>query len=225
MALGDVLPPALAVAMSPIAVTTVILLLLGGRSSTKGAAYALGWAAGLASIAVIVLAYAGFVGVSASGRASTLGASVRLLVGAGLFALAYLQWHKRPAPGTREAPPPWLSSAESVLPAKALEMGAVESALNAKNVMLTLAAALTVAESATTATQTVVLVSTYVFLGTMLVLAPVVAFVIYGQRVTTALAGVMVWVQVNTATIMAGVLVMQGVMQLSRALGSLIPAG
>src|SRR5258707_11345947 len=128
--------------MSPVAVIAVVLMLLRRRSSASGAAFTLGWAAGLTSIAVIVLTFAGSVGVAMNGKPSPLGACLRLLASAGLFGLGCLQWHKRPTPGSKPDPPPWMNSMEAMQPLKALETGAVLSALSPKNVMLTLAAAL-----------------------------------------------------------------------------------
>jgi Sap, sulfolipid-1-addressing protein len=58
-AIGDLLPPAVGVALSPIPIVAVILMLGTPRARTTGPAFAAGWVLGLVAVSVIVLLLAG----------------------------------------------------------------------------------------------------------------------------------------------------------------------
>jgi hypothetical protein len=53
--IGDLLPSAFAVALSPIPMVAVVLVLGAPRARTAGPAFALGWIGGLLAVSVIVL--------------------------------------------------------------------------------------------------------------------------------------------------------------------------
>ncbi len=58
-AIGDLLPSALAVALSPIPIVAVVLVLGAPRARTAGPSFALGWIAGLLAVSVVVLLLVG----------------------------------------------------------------------------------------------------------------------------------------------------------------------
>lgn len=53
--IGDLLPSALAVALSPIPIIAIVLVLDAPRARRAGPAFALGWIAGLVAVSVIVV--------------------------------------------------------------------------------------------------------------------------------------------------------------------------
>ena len=53
--IGDMLPSAFAVALSPIPIVAVVLVLGAPRARTAGPAFALGWIGGLLAVSVIVV--------------------------------------------------------------------------------------------------------------------------------------------------------------------------
>jgi hypothetical protein len=54
-AIGDLLPSALAVALSPIPIVAVVVVLGAAGARTAGPAFALGWIAGLVAVSVVVV--------------------------------------------------------------------------------------------------------------------------------------------------------------------------
>jgi hypothetical protein len=54
-AIGDLLPAALAVALSPIPIVAVVLVLAGPKARTAGPAFAVGWVSGLVAVSAIVV--------------------------------------------------------------------------------------------------------------------------------------------------------------------------
>jgi hypothetical protein len=65
--IGNFLPLALAVAISPIPIIAVILMLLSPKSRTNGAAYLVGWMAGLAVAGIVVTILFGNAGIGSGG--------------------------------------------------------------------------------------------------------------------------------------------------------------
>ncbi len=95
-AIGDLLPSAVGVALSPVPIVAVILKLGTPRARTNGPAFAAGWVAGLVTVGVIVLLVAG--NADSSGDTSTAVDVVVLLFGVLLLAVAVKQWQGRPRP-------------------------------------------------------------------------------------------------------------------------------
>ena len=89
-AIGDLLPSAVGVALSPVPIVAVILMLGTPRARTNGPAFAAGWVAGLVTVGVIVLLVAG--NADSSGDTSTAVDVVVLLFGVLLLAVAVKQW-------------------------------------------------------------------------------------------------------------------------------------
>jgi hypothetical protein len=64
-AIGNILPLALGVAISPVPIIAVILMLLSPRARTSGPAFLAGWVVRLAIAGVVVLALSYSVGLGA----------------------------------------------------------------------------------------------------------------------------------------------------------------
>ena len=58
-AIGDLLPSAIGVALSPVPIIAVILMLGTPRARSNGPAFAVGWVLGMVIVSVIVLLVAG----------------------------------------------------------------------------------------------------------------------------------------------------------------------
>jgi hypothetical protein len=71
-AIGDLLPAAVGVAISPLPIAAVILMLVSARGRANGAAFLAGWVVGVAGAGTILLLLAGGAGASEE-RARRLG--------------------------------------------------------------------------------------------------------------------------------------------------------
>jgi amino acid transporter len=69
-ALGQLLPLAIGVALSPIPIIAVILVLFSARTKSNGAAFLLGWLIGIGAVAAIALVSADAASVSTESEAS-----------------------------------------------------------------------------------------------------------------------------------------------------------
>jgi Sap, sulfolipid-1-addressing protein len=145
-AIGNILPLALGVAISPIPIIAVILMLLSPKAHTNGPAFLVGWVTGLAAVSIAVTALSGTAGLGSGGGGSVVGSLIKILLGLLLVGLAVREFRNRPRPGQQPQLPGWMRAIDSTTGVKALGIALLLSALNPKNLSLTVAAAVTVAQ-------------------------------------------------------------------------------
>ena len=115
-AIGDLLPSAVGVALSPVPIIAVILMLGTPRARTNGPAFGLGWVVGLVVVSVIVVLVASGSDDPDSGS-STAVDWIELLFGLAFLVLAFGQWRKRPQPGHEPEMPKWMAAVDMLKPA------------------------------------------------------------------------------------------------------------
>src|SRR4051794_10253770 len=98
-AIGDFLPSAVGVAISPLPIIAVVLMLVTPRGRLNGPLFVVGWAFGLGIVGTIVLVVAD--GAGATDDAGATWVDVLFLVlGVLLILIAAKQWRGRPHEGT-----------------------------------------------------------------------------------------------------------------------------
>ena len=202
-AIGQVLPLAVGVALSPIPIIAVVLMLMSERARLNGPVFVLGWLAGLAVIGVIVLAIAGPADASSHGKPATWVSVLKLVLGLLLVLVAVRQWRGRPQPGHGVAQPKWMDSVERFSPAKALGAGVVLSGANPKNLLLAIAAAATIAQTGIGGADQAIAYVVFALIATVGVAAPVVMYFALGARSERILTELREWMAQHNAVIMA----------------------
>jgi len=220
-ALGDLLPAALGVALSPIPIIATVLMLLSQRARQTAPAFALGWMVGLTAVLVVVLLVAGPDGIDTSSTSDTT-YWVKLLIGLLFLLLAVRTWRGRPRPGRVVDPPRWMAKVETVSPLVAAGLGAALSALNPKNLALAVSGAVSIVSNDLTSSQEVVCVVLFVVIGSLLVAGPVIAFLVRGQAMSGPLRDLQGFMQAHNAAIMTVLLAVLGLSNLGKGLGGLL---
>jgi threonine/homoserine/homoserine lactone efflux protein len=208
-AIGNMLPSAIGVALSPVPIIAVILMLGTPRARTNGPAFAVGWVLGLVVVSVIVLNVASGSSDPDSGASTTVD-WVLLVLGLLFLVMAAKQWQGRPRPGQEPVMPKWMSSVDSIAPGRALVLGAVLSGVNPKNLALTLAAAASIAQAGLDGVESAEVVAIFVILGSLTVVGPVVWFMVAGDGAARPLATVKEFMSDHNAVIMMVVLLVLG---------------
>jgi len=217
--IGDLLPAALAVALSPIPVVAVVLVLGSQRARSAGPAFALGWIAGLAAVSALVML---LLSGSADADPDDPGVAwLDLAIGLLFLALAAKQWKKRPRQDEAPEMPSWMATVDSATPPKAAALGLALSAANPKNLALTLAAAATVAEAGLDPADETIAIAVFVVLGSTTVAGAVLAYLLLGDRASRPLAAVRRFMSDNNAVIMMVVLLLLGAKLVGDALSGL----
>lgn len=216
--IGDLLPFALGVALSPFPIVAVIAVLdsPGGRS--RGAAFATGWVAGLLALSLVVVAIGS--GLT-DGDPSTGVSWLRLAVGVLLLALAVGKWRSRPGPGSEPKAPGWMAAIDAYGTGRTFLLGVGLAGANPKNAALTLAAAAGITESGTSGEAAAVAIAVFVVLASVSVLASVGFSLVAPARAAAPLARVKEFMARNNAVIMMVVLLLLGVNLIGKAMAGL----
>ena len=204
--IGDLLPSAVGVALSPLPIVAVILMLATPKGRANGAAFAVGWVVGLTVVCVLVLWLAGGADDPDSGTSTAVDV-LELVFGVVLLGVAKKQWDKRPGPGEASVLPKWMDSLQDFDARRALLVGGALAAINPKNLALTLAGAAAIAQGGLSAGGDVVAIAVFVLLASVTIVGPVLAYLVMRERAESALATVRQWMGDNNATIMTVVCV------------------
>jgi threonine/homoserine/homoserine lactone efflux protein len=218
-AIGDLLPSAIGVALSPIPIVAAVLMLGTPRARTNGPAFAAGWIVGLVAVGVIVLLVAG--DADSSDDTSTVADVVTLVFGLLLLAVAVKQWRSRPRPGTEPEMPKWMAAIDSSTPGRSFGLGALLSGINPKNLALTLAAAASLAQAGLSTGGDVAGLATFVAIGSLTVAGPVVAYLLLGKGAERALGEVKAFMSEHNAVIMAVVCLVLAAKLIGNGIGGL----
>lgn len=204
-AIGDLLPSALAVALSPIPIVAIVLVLGAPRARTAGPAFLLGWVAGLVAVSVVVVLVLG------GGEDDQTGVNwFKVAIGVVFLLMAAMQWKKRPTDGEELVTPSWMTTITAASPGRAAVIGATLSAANPKNLALTLAASASIAEAGLSRVDTVIAVAAFVALGSVAVAGAVLSYLISPGRAARPLEAVRQFMAQNNAVIMMVVLLLLG---------------
>ena len=97
--IGEILPYAIGIALSPVPIIAVILMLLLARARENGPAFLAGWVIGIAVLTTVIVIIAKMFGADSDEDASDLVDWIKIVLGLGMLVLAYKQWQTRPAAG------------------------------------------------------------------------------------------------------------------------------
>jgi hypothetical protein len=203
VAIGEILAPAMGVALDPIPVIIVILILLSPKARWNGVAYVIGALAGLTLGVGIMLILADPANVDyEDGGPSTTASVLQLIIGIVLIGLAAKQWFGRPKEADEPALPSWMSSFEKMSPIMAFGLGAFLFGLDPKHLIFNVAAATAIASSDVSTAGGGVALVVYVLLGTATISAPVVWHLVAPGHADRQLERARVWLTQNTAIIL-----------------------
>ena len=219
--IGDLLPLALGVAISPIPIIAVILMLLSKDAAKTSTGFLLGWIAGVVVVTVVVLLLVGQAGNTSSGQPSTLSGVLKLIFGALLILMAARQWKSRPKPGEAGTMPKWMSAVDTFTFGKALGLGFLLSGINPKNLLMCLGAGTTIGAAHLSGADETVCVIVFTLIACSTVAVPVIGYLSARSRMEAPLNRLRDWLTQNNATVMAVLLLVIGFVLLGKGIGVL----
>ena len=220
-AIGQILPYAAGAAISVVPIIAIILMLVTPKAKTNGTAFAAGFVFGLALICVVAVALAGGSNFSSGSGPTKTVSIIKLLLGVLLLVAASRQWRARPKPGEDPAMPKWLQSIDRFTPVRSFGIGAALSAINPKNLAMSLAAGLSIAQAGLSTGQETATVLIYVLLAGATILGPLVVYLAMGRRAAEILGGWRTWLADNNATVMCVLLLVFAVVLIGQAITGL----
>ena len=218
--IGEILPLAVGIAISPIPIIAAILMLLSPKAKGTSLGFLFGWLVGIIAAIVIFTLLSSVLPQRADGPATVAGV-IKIVLGALLLLLAARQWRSRPAKGEQAALPKWMTAIDTMSPAKALVLGFVLAAVNPKNLLMAASAGLVVGGAGLTLGQTIAVIAVFTVIAGSTVLVPVIAYLAASAKMAEPLERLREWLVDNNATIMAVLLLVIGVSVVGKGIASL----
>src|SRR3954452_18190418 len=219
--IGDLLPVALGVAISPMPIIAVILMLLSPRAGSASLTLLAGWIVGITVVVTVVALAVDPADDSQADNPSTLATVLKLLLGAAVVLLGVRQWQKRAKDGETPAPPAWMGAIDQVTPLKAFGLGVLLSAVNPKNLTLDLAGGVIIASGGLSSGETAVAIAVFVVIGSSSMAIPVVGYLVARERMQAPLGHLRDWLNAKNATVMSSLLLVIGVVIFGNGLAGL----
>jgi len=221
LSLGDVLPAAVGIALSPVPIAAVILMLFSEKARTNGLAFVLGWIGGLVVVGGALLLFGGD-SAGSSEDPSQLSLAVRTALGVLLLFVGVRQWRCRPGPDEQPEVPKWMRSIDAFSAGQALGIAALLSGINPKNLALNAAGVVTIMQGGLEPTGEWVALAVFVALASITVALPVAYYLVAGQRAKATLDSMKTWLIANNAAVMGVLLLVFGVKLLADGLQGLL---
>lgn len=217
-AIGQILPTAIGVAISPVPIIAVVLLLASPKGKGKALGFLVGWLIGLGLVGVLVLLLAEPAGASTDdGPAMWVGWLLAAL-GALAILLGIRQFRGRPRGDVEPSMPKWMAAIDKFTTGRSTAIGFVLAALNPKNLTLTLAAAATIAAAGLSSTESYVVLAVFVVIGTIGLAIPIGIYFVGGDRAAGTLDELHHWLAIHNAAIMSVLFVVIGAKLLGNGL-------
>jgi threonine/homoserine/homoserine lactone efflux protein len=209
-AIGQVLSLGVGVALSPIPIIAVVLMLGTPRGRVNGPAFVLGWILGLGLVGAIVLVAAGGADASGDDEPATWVNVLEIVLGVLLALVAVRQWRARPRAGEEARLPKWMRTIDSFTPGRSAGIAVALSAVNPKNLLLTVGAAAAIAQTGAETGGQAIALAVFVLVGTLGPGAPVALYFALGDRARGLLEDLRAWMGAHNAAIMAVLCVVIG---------------
>ena len=205
--IGDFLPAAVAVALSPIPIVAVVLMLGTPRARSNGPAFALGWVAGLVAVSIVVVVVLG--GSSQPGpepRRRSTGSRSR----SGRSSCSWPRGSGGNGRRKERIPPCRRGSLDRRGHAGEGARARCSSGANPKNLALTAAAAASIAQAGLDGADTAIAIAAFVVIGSLTVVGSVLYYLIDADRAAGPLAGLKEFMLRHNAVIMMVLLLVLG---------------
>lgn len=210
-AIGQMLPFAVGVAISPMPIVAMVLMLITPKAKSNGFVFLLGWMVGVAAAGAICLSIIGPSSTSDDGTTAEWTYWLKFVLGLALLALAVKEWKARPAPGVEVPMPKWMSALDGFTAAKAGGMALLLSGLNPKNLVFIIGGATVVSQFDLPAGDEAVTWLVFTLIATIGVAIPMAIFLVMGDRAASILDSLKSSMARNNTAIMAVLLLIIGV--------------
>lgn len=219
-AIGDILPLALGIAISPIPIIAAILMLLSPKAKSTSVGFLFGWILGIIVAVVVFTLLSSVIPAGDPNDAKPIVGWIKIVLGVLLLLLAVRQVRSRPKDGEEPALPPWMAAIDTMTAGRGFVLGFLLSALNPKNLLMGAAAGLAIGSGGLSVSDTVVSIAIFTIVAASTVAIPVVAFLAASSKMAQPLEVLRKWLVHNNGTVMAILLLVIGVAVIGKGIGS-----
>lgn len=214
--IGDVLPLAAGVAISPVPIIAAILMLLSPRAGRTSTGFLLGWVLGIVVATGLFTVLAGSL-ASGGGPAGWV-SWTKIVLGVLLLLVGVRQFRGR---NEEHATPKWMAALGQFTMGKALGLGFLLAAVNPKNLLMAVAAGLAIGSADLAVTEEILVVVIFTVIAASTVAVPVIAYLVAANRMRGPLDTMKAWLQSNNATVMAVLMLLIGVVLIGKGIAGL----
>jgi len=218
--IGEVLPLALGVAISPIPIIAAILMLLSPKARVTSVGFLLGWVVGIVVAVTVFTLLSSILPAQDPDASRPVRGIIQIVLGLLLFLLAFSQWRKRPKAGEQAALPKWMKAIDTITFIAAAGLGFLLSALNPKNLIMAAGAGVDIGVAGLSAGSSALVIAVFTLIAASTVLVPVIGYLIAADRLRAPLDALRGWLAAENAVIMAVLLLVIGVSMIGKGIGS-----
>lgn len=218
--IGDILPLALGVAVSPIPIIAAILMLLSPNAKGTSVGFLVGWLVGIIVAVTVFTLLSSIIPDQDPDASKPIAGWIKIILGALLLLLAVRQWRSRPGPGEEPTMPKWMSAIDTMNAGRGLGLGFLLAAVNPKNLLLGAAAGVSIGTGGLTVGEQAVAILVFTLIAGVTVAGPVIAYLVASKRMAAPLESLRNWLVHNNATVMAVLLLVIGVAVIGKGIGS-----
>ncbi|MBN3457844.1 GAP family protein [Mycobacterium sp. DSM 3803] len=214
--LTELIPLALVVALSPLSIIPAVLVLHTPRPRPTGLAFLAGWLIGLAALTLIFVEVSNLLG--GLDKPPAWASWLRIVLGVALIVFGIYRWLMR---AKSEHSPKWMQSLSKLTPVRAGAAGTALTVVNPKVLFICAAAGLAIGTAGLGETRVWPAVVYFVVFAGSTVALPILAYAASGERLDPALARLKDWMERNHAVLVAGILVVIGLLVLYKGIHAL----
>lgn len=211
--IGDILPLAVGVAISPIAIIAAILMLFSAHAGSTSTGFLIGWLLGIVVATGLFTVISGSLGASDQPTGVSW---VKVGLGAVLMMSGLRQWRGR---NEKKGPPKWMAAIDRMGFVQALGLGLALAAVNPKNLLMAVAAGVAIGAGGLSVTDDVVVIVIYTLIAASTVAIPVIAYAVARDRMRGPLDEARTWLQDNNAAVMAVLFLVIGAVLVGKGIG------
>ncbi|HEY5788693.1 MAG TPA: GAP family protein, partial [Microlunatus sp.] len=218
--IGDILPLALGIMISPVPIIAAILMLLSPKAKGASVGFLLGWVAGIVVALTVFILLAAVIPQDDPEQSQPVAGVIKIAIGALMLLMALKQWRSRPKAGEEPALPSWMSAIDGMTAGKSLGLGFLLSAVNPKNLLMAAGAGVVVGSAQLAVGEVVVAVIVFTLIAAASVAVPVIGHLLASEALSRPLESLRGWLVHNNATVMAVLLLVIGVTLVGKGIGS-----
>ena len=216
--IGDILPLAVGIAISPIPIIAAILMLLSPKAKGTSVGFLLGWVIGIVVAVVVFTLLASVLPEQDPDAAKPVSGVIKIVLGVLLLLVGIRQWRGR---GGQHDAPKWMAAIDDFTFPKALGLGFLLSGVNPKNLIIAAGAGLIIGSSAVGVGGDAAAIALFTVIASSTVAIPVLAHLVTAERMTRPLESLRKWLQDNNATVMATMILVIGVVLVGKGVSGL----
>ena len=220
--IGEILPLALGVAISPLPIISAILMLLSPKAKTTSIGFLLGWVVGIVVAVTIFTLLASVLPSKEADASNPTAAWIKIGLGVLLLLLAGKQWRDRPIGDVEPVLPTWMRAIDTMTTVKSAGLGFLLSAVNPKNLIMAAGAGVIIGSTDASLETSVQVLSIAVFtvIAGSTIAVPVIAYLVASDKMAGPLESTHDWLLKENKTVMAVLLLVIGVAMIGKGLGS-----